>query len=162
MEPKVMLYDSNNVKIGETFARRARQLVKQQRAVWTNAEQTAVRFLAGMEHLKDTEEDTPRPEDVNAAYDAQLMKLARRRVVLKNVFRMMVTVYLLVNTFLVFIWLTVAGRGEFWPIWSIAGWGLALAIVKAAFTLASSPPNLYDTRVAEEYNRLKGSVGTRE
>ena len=44
MESKVLLYDSNDVKIGETFTRRARQLVKQQRASWINENQDAIRF----------------------------------------------------------------------------------------------------------------------
>ena len=34
--------------------------------------------------------------------------------------------YLLVNVFLIAIW-AVSGGGYFWPIWSILGWGLAVA-----------------------------------
>ena len=45
MDNKVLLYDSNDVKIGETFTRRARQLVKQQRGEWTDENQTAVKFF---------------------------------------------------------------------------------------------------------------------
>jgi len=46
MENKVLLYDSNDVKIGETFIRRARQLVKQQRGEWSDESQTAVKFFS--------------------------------------------------------------------------------------------------------------------
>ncbi len=34
--------------------------------------------------------------------------------------------YLLVNVFLIGIW-AVSGGGYFWPIWSILGWGIAVA-----------------------------------
>ncbi|MCL1988653.1 MAG: hypothetical protein FWG64_11910 [Firmicutes bacterium] len=50
-ESKIALYDSNDNKIGETFMRRAKQLVKQQRAAWTDESQTALKFGAGMENF---------------------------------------------------------------------------------------------------------------
>ena len=51
MENKITLYTSDGVKIGETFTRRASQLVKQQRAMWTDDSQTAIRFAPGMENM---------------------------------------------------------------------------------------------------------------
>jgi len=54
MESKVLLIDSNDVKIGETFVRRARQLVRRQRAVWMDDNHTAIRFHPGMENMDDT------------------------------------------------------------------------------------------------------------
>jgi len=36
MENKIVLYNSDNVKIGETYLRQARQLIRQQRAVWVD------------------------------------------------------------------------------------------------------------------------------
>jgi hypothetical protein len=155
MEPKVTLYDSNNVKIGETFARRARQLVKQQRAAWTHSDQTNLRFFPGMEHLKDAVGDeATEAVGAQATHDIRFMKLARRRVILTAVYRMMLMTYVLVNSLLVFIWLTVAGRGYFWPIWSIIGPGIGLVIVGFVFKIVKSPHNLYDMKVTEEYNRL--------
>ena len=53
MDGKILLYDSNDVKIGETYIRRARQLVKQQRATWTDDSQKAIKFSPGMETLDD-------------------------------------------------------------------------------------------------------------
>jgi len=44
MEGKVILLDANGVEIGETYTRRARQLVKQQRAMWANDTHTAIQF----------------------------------------------------------------------------------------------------------------------
>ncbi|MCL2286055.1 MAG: hypothetical protein FWC32_06765 [Firmicutes bacterium] len=57
MEKKVVLYNHNNVKIGETFIRRARQLVRQQRAMWTDDSETAVRFAPGMENMSTEADD---------------------------------------------------------------------------------------------------------
>jgi len=37
-------------------------------------------------------------------------------------------VYTLVNAALVVIWFVQDERGFFWPIWPIAGWGLAVAM----------------------------------
>ena len=51
MEGKVTLYDANGIEIGETYSRRARQLVKQQRAVWADDTHTAIKFMP------DAEED---------------------------------------------------------------------------------------------------------
>ena len=51
MEPKITLYNSNDEKIGETYMRRAKQLVRQQRAMWTDEYHTAIRFAPGKENL---------------------------------------------------------------------------------------------------------------
>jgi len=45
MEGMIKLYDAHCIEIGETFARRARQLVKQQRAIWADDTHTAVQFI---------------------------------------------------------------------------------------------------------------------
>ena len=50
MEEKVLLFDSNDKKVGETFKRRAKQLVRQQRASWVNDSQEAIKFAPGMEN----------------------------------------------------------------------------------------------------------------
>ena len=58
MEGKVIMYDANGTEIGETYTRRARQLVKQQRAIWADDTHTAISFMP------DTVEDwelTPPP-----------------------------------------------------------------------------------------------------
>jgi len=56
MESKVIMYDASGTEVGETYTRRARQLVKQQRAIWADDTHTAIRFAP------DTEDDwTPEP-----------------------------------------------------------------------------------------------------
>ena len=57
METKVSLYNSHDEKIGETFIRRAKQLVKRQRAVWVDDSRTAIRFAPGMENMDEIAAD---------------------------------------------------------------------------------------------------------
>jgi hypothetical protein len=63
MESKIQLFDANNIKVGETFSRRARQLVNQQRAEWTDESQTAIRFAP------DAEMEWETPPPVEASFD---------------------------------------------------------------------------------------------
>ena len=80
MESKVLLYDSNDVKIGETFIRRAKQLVKQQRASWSDDSQKAIKFLPGMENLDvdgDSVEEMPPHTPQNEDW---LTRLAEKRI----------------------------------------------------------------------------------
>jgi len=95
MEPKIILYDSNDVKIGETFVRRARQLVKQQKAVWTDSTETALRFMPGMENTDITQDDETASEPVaqetvssdSAPQDeAWLVALAEKRLRARSMF----------------------------------------------------------------------------
>ena len=45
----------------------------------------------------------------------------------KRAFQKQVRAYCIVNLTLVLIWWA-DGMGDFWPIWPMAGWGVALAI----------------------------------
>jgi len=47
---KVLLFNADDVKIGETFFRRAAQLVRQQKAEWADDSCEAIRFYKGMEN----------------------------------------------------------------------------------------------------------------
>jgi hypothetical protein len=58
--------------------------------------------------------------------DVDRRQAAHKRLEAKRGFSIHLGVYLLVNAFLVVIWL-MTGRGYFWPIWPIAGWGIGLA-----------------------------------
>lgn len=58
-ENKVTLISSEDVVIGETFMRRAKQLVRRQRAQWTDDNQTAIRFYPEMENMVDVTADAP-------------------------------------------------------------------------------------------------------
>ena len=57
--------------------------------------------------------------------DEMLWKLAKRRAGFKWSFLM----YVLVNAMLVAIWYLTSGTDSyFWPVWSMLGWGLGIAI----------------------------------
>ena len=86
--------------------------------------------------------------------DSELMKLAKKRVNAKREFIWHFASYVLVNSFIVFIYLITSGFGYFWPIWSIAGWGLGLAFHGVSVMLTLSDVTGKD-KVMEEYNRLK-------
>lgn len=58
---------------------------------------------------------------------SQSREAAIERLEAKSEFKRGTVAYVLVNTLLVIVWAT-AGGGYFWPIWPIAGWGLALAM----------------------------------
>ncbi len=51
---------------------------------------------------------------------------AVKRLKAKSDFKRSLITYVLVNSFLVVIW-ALGDGGSFWPIWPIAGWGLAIA-----------------------------------
>lgn len=174
MEKKVILYNSDNVKIGETFVRRARQLVKQQRAVWTDDREEAIRFAPGAENMDEPsgEVETLSHSDITPVPDRRLMQIARRRVVLWTVFKAKCALYVIVNIFLIGIWFfTSGGAGNFrlthistffsgglphfWPGWVIAGWGLALVIMGIVFKAVSSVTIDFDSKVREEYDKIK-------
>ena len=89
MEGKVLLYDSNDVKIGETFKRRAKQLVKQQRATWIDDKQEAIRFAPGAEKIESTATNEDGNNTIATVSDSifqddVLIALAERRIKERN------------------------------------------------------------------------------
>ena len=102
MEGKVLLYDANDVKIGETFMRRARQLVKQQRASWIDDEREAIKFAPGLE---DSEvgifEAQPAVSRIEGD-EKWLIALAEKRLFKRKMFRWH-TILLLPVAFFLFI-----------------------------------------------------------
>jgi len=63
---------------------------------------------------------------VPRSYDDELRDRALKRLKAKGEFREHLTSYVVVNGFLVAIW-AMTGRGYFWPIWPILGWGVGIA-----------------------------------
>jgi len=61
---------------------------------------------------------SPTPPDHRAAV---------KRIRAKRTFEHHATVYVAVNLFLIAVW-ALAGRGDFWPIWPLLGWGLGLGL----------------------------------
>ena len=61
---------------------------------------------------------SPTPPDQRAAI---------KRIRAKRSFEYHATVYAAVNLFLIAVW-ALTGRGDFWPIWPLLGWGLGLGL----------------------------------
>lgn len=57
----------------------------------------------------------------------QSRELAIKRVRAKRDFSAHLIVYLVINSFLVVIWL-LSGAGYFWPGWVLTGWGIGLVL----------------------------------
>jgi hypothetical protein len=76
---------------------------------------------------------------------------ALARITDKRDFRNHAVVYCAVNILLVVIW-AASGAGYFWPIWPIAGWGIALAL-HAWRTFGQKP--ISEADIVEEMHRLK-------
>ena len=68
---------------------------------------------------------TPDESGRPVSYDEALRKRALKRLKAKQEFKVHLTSYLVVNGFLVLLW-AVTGRGYFWPIWPILGWGIGV------------------------------------
>jgi len=82
MEGKILMYDSNGTEVGETYSRRARQLVKQQRAVWADDTHTAIRFAPDTTEDWETASPHPAPHHTPHSPDkgSVLYALAEKRV----------------------------------------------------------------------------------
>ncbi|MCL2575173.1 MAG: 2TM domain-containing protein [Defluviitaleaceae bacterium] len=160
MENKVALYNSENLKIGTTYTRRAIQLVKQQRAYWVDDNQQAIRFFEGMENA-DTDDDVEQKvldahiSHLGSAKDTYLMRLAKRRVILKTIFKALVGLYFTINILLVAIWFFLTDDRHFWPGWVIAGWGFGIIIVGIVFKALMIQTSDFTSQVSKEYHNLK-------
>jgi len=64
---------------------------------------------------------------IEVTREEALRDKAIRRLKKKRDFHTHVLVYVLVNAFLVAIWM-VSGHGYFWPIFPIVGWGIGLVM----------------------------------
>ena len=76
MNGMITMYDASDKKLGETFFRRAKQLVKQQRATWTTDEQKAIKFLEGTESMAVELMDAPDEEWI---YELAVKRIKERK-----------------------------------------------------------------------------------
>lgn len=60
--------------------------------------------------------------------DPALRKRAIKRLKSRHDFYGHVLLYLLVNTFITVIWLLTDPHGFFWPVFPMAGWGIAIVL----------------------------------
>ena len=67
-------------------------------------------------------------EAPSTAESEQLRERAIKRLKKRRDFVGHLIVYTLVNAFVVLIWLLSTPRGFFWPVFPIAGWGIAVVL----------------------------------
>ena len=74
-------------------------------------------------------ESTARAVRDDAAETSELSprEQARRRLESRREFTSHLVAYVVINAFLVGIWLT-TGAGYFWPLWVLGGWGVGLLL----------------------------------
>ncbi len=73
------------------------------------------------------------------SYDDVLRERALKSLKAKQDFKVHLASYLVVNGFLVVLW-AVTGRGYFWPIWPILGWGVGLMFHALSLRWADAEP----------------------
>ena len=89
MEPEIIVYDGNNIQLGKTFSRRAKQLVAKGRAVWTNNGQTEI--VLAEESIVDMREAAPERAGES---DDLLRHLAKERVQRRKLIRRHIWAYI--------------------------------------------------------------------
>jgi hypothetical protein len=94
---------------------------------------------------------------LSAMTDEQRRELAIQRIKARRDFRVHLVIYLIVNAALVAFWYvtskdTEGVLGFFWPIFSIVGWGIGLAV--HAYTVYF-PPSLTEDDIQREMKRLR-------
>jgi len=72
------------------------------------------------------------------------------RIKTKRDFRNHVAIYALVNAGLVVIW-ALSGGGYFWPVWSIIGWGIGVAVHGYTVFIGERP--ISEDEINEEMGR---------
>ena len=75
----------------------------------------------------------------------------------KRLFRRHLAAYVIVNAFLIVIWLA-SGHGYFWPGWVIAGWGIAV-LANAWYVYGRRGGAITEADIARETQRLAGASG---
>lgn len=96
-------------------------------------------------------EQPPGQQPAPQSYDDDLRRRAEKQLKRRAQFRQHLSSYLVVNGLLVAIW-AVTGRGYFWPIWPILGWGVGLAF-DALSLRDSGPPT--PAQIEAEAERLR-------
>lgn len=81
----------------------------------------------------------PAEPDRPVSNDAALRLRALKSLKAKQEFKVHLTSYLVVNGFLVVLW-AVTGRGYFWPIWPMLGWGIGVFFHGLSLRWADAEP----------------------
>ena len=97
----------------------------------------------------------------------KLVELAKERIEMKNELRTHIIIYIAVNLFLVFIWAFTGDIVEigdnipfnnFWPIWTILGWGIGVIchIISVINELSSRSIQKIEKEIDKEIEKMGG------
>jgi hypothetical protein len=90
--------------------------------------------------------------------EEQLRETAIKRLKKRRDFRNHVVTYVIINAFLVIVWYF-TGRGYFWPMWVMIGWGIGLAF--NAWDVYGRG-EISDAEVQAEMEKLRGQGPDRD
>lgn len=94
---------------------------------------------------------TQEPGTAGPDRESEEWKAAHKRVTDRRDFAAHLVAYVVVNAFLIFIWLF-TGAGYFWPAWVLGGWGIGL-IMHAWDVFLRRP--VTDADIEEELRRRR-------
>ena len=89
----------------------------------------------------------------------ELLKLAKRRVVLKKAVIWHIIIFVVINALLCFIYYLTTPGGYFWPKWSLFGWGLGLIVHIVVTGVVLSSTTSKNDPVEKEYQKLQKEFG---
>ncbi|MGY5876522.1 MAG: 2TM domain-containing protein [Candidatus Thorarchaeota archaeon] len=84
--------------------------------------------------------------------DTELRKEAKVRAEMKLSFYVNVVLYIIINSFLIYIWYS-TGSTSPWIIWPLIGWGIAL-IAHYLLAFVFTGRTFFDGMVEKEYRKL--------
>ena len=127
MKNKVMLFDASGTPVGETFMRRARQLVNQQRAEWIN--DSAIRFAPDADVNEAEwntdftgEPATPIPGAAATGSEALLYYIAERRISERRMFILHSILMLPVYLILLLLAAAIGRNGQYFLLTTWSAW----------------------------------------
>ena len=107
--------------------------------------------------MEDQEKGRKEGQD-NTEATGELRKKAEKRVEERTAMLWHVTVYLVINDFMVFIW-AVQGRGYPWFLWVMGPWGVWLAFHVAGYFIGTRGEERRERLVEKEMERIRKEKG---
>ena len=155
MKSKVMLFDADGTQVGETFTRRARQLVNQQRAEWIG--ESSIRFApdAAIDESEWAEASTVEPRAKEAGSEALLYYLASSKVKKRRAF-IMHSILLFPGIFMILIMSETSRNNEF-AIFMLGAW-LSPYFIHAFMFIQNWLNESLPGRVEKEVNKLRRAM----